>query len=239
MKQIFTLIVCLTFTAFGFAQVEAIDWPGAAYVDIAETQTEVAVDVQNVSGETLNLRVTSTVVSIVSGADYRFCWGPTCYNWTTGDFTSPDNDALIVEMAPDEISNTFYTDYRPDGNEGTSTINYCWFDNDDPSIESCFTLDWQTEPLGIEEFGVKAEISEISPNPVTGTASIAYNVMGSFDKAQVQIYSLVGELVQDVNINSPLGLLMVSADDYNAGIYFVNVIVDGRIHSTKKMVVSK
>jgi hypothetical protein len=238
MKQIFTLLAAsLTFAMS--AQIEAIDWPGAVYVDVLETQTEVALDIQNISGQELVVRLSSTVETLVNGADYRFCWGPTCYDWTIVDFTSPENDALMVVLADQESSSTFYTDYRPDGNEGTSTITYCWFDNNDPSIESCFTLDWQTTPVGVEEFSTQAEISEISPNPVIGTSSIAYNIQGSYGKANVQIYSLVGELVQDVAINNPMGLLMVNAADYNAGIYFVNIIVDGQIQSTKKMVVAK
>lgn len=241
MKQIFTLLVTVLAFATAIAQVEAIDWPGAVYVDMAVAQTEAAVDIQNVSSESLDLRVSSSPSSFVSGAEYRFCWGPICYDWTDTDFVSPtgNNNNLVVTLAPDEVTNTFYTDYKHNGNSGTSVVEYCWFDNNDTSVESCFTLTWQTEPVSVGELNVQAEISEISPNPVVGTSSIAYNVMGSYSKANVQVYSLVGELVQDVTINSPIGLLMVNAADYNAGIYFVNVIVDGQIHSTKKMVVSK
>ena len=241
MKQIFTLIVSVLTVATAMAQVETIDWPGAVYVDMAESQTEVAVDVQNVSSESLDLRVSSSPSSFVSGAEYRFCWGPICYDWTDTDFVSPagNNNNLIVTLAPDEITSTFYTDYKHNGNSGSSVIEYCWFDNTDPSIEGCFTLTWQTEPVDVNELNVQAEISEISPNPVVGTSSIAYNVIGSFNKANIQVYSLVGELIQDVAISNPIGMLMVNAVDYNVGIYFVNVIVDGQVHSTKKMVISK
>lgn len=241
MKQIFTLIVCLAFGFGSWAQVDAIDWPGTHLVDMDVPQSEVAVNVQNVSSDTLDLRISATVQTLVSGAEYRICWGPVCHEWVTGDFTTPlgNNNNLVVPLAPDEVAISFYTDYLHNGNPGTSIIEYCWFDMNDETIESCFPLTWHTEPLSINDFSVKAEISGISPNPVVGTSSIAYSVMGSFSKANIRIYSLVGELIQDVSINNPLGMLMVNAADFNAGIYFVNVIVDGQIHSTKKMVVSK
>ena len=241
MKQIFTLLISVLTLATAMAQIETIDWPGAVYVDMSELQTEVAVDVQNVSSESLDLRVSSSPTSFVSGAEYRFCWGPQCYNWTDSDFVSPtgNNNILVVSLAPDSVSSSFYTEYKHNENSGSSIIEYCWFDNTDPGIEGCYTLTWQTEPVDVSEFNVQAEISEISPNPVVGTSSIAYNVIGSFDKANIQVYSLVGELIQDVAINNPIGMLMVNAVDYNVGIYFVNVIVDGQVHSTKKMVISK
>lgn len=240
MKQIFTLLACLALAMTANAQIETIDWPGSAFVNMDETQTEVAVDIQNVSSQTLDLRISASIETFVSGAEYRICWGPVCHEWVSDDFTTPlgNNNNLVVQMAPDEISTTFYTDYKHNDNAGTSIIEYCWFDINDESIESCFPLTWHTEALSIND-PVQAEISEISPNPVVGTSSIGYQIHGSFKKANIQIYSLVGELVQDISVNSPMGLFLVNAADFNAGIYFVNIIVDGQVQSTKKMVVAK
>jgi hypothetical protein len=240
MKKIVLFFSMVALSTCGLCQsVETIDWPLSVNVPEDEVQYEVAVDVTNTGSSDVVVRVSSEAVSIVGTADYRFCWGPTCYNWTQGDFTSPASDALMVTIAPGATNSSFYTDYRHDMNFGSSVINYCWFDNNNPSDEACYELTWTLGTVGLEEAEVSAELSGVSPNPVQGTSSIAYNVQGGGNNIVFVVYNLVGEVVHETVLNNPMGLLFVSADDFQSGVYLTSLIVDGEIYSTKKMLVSK
>lgn len=240
MKHLYIIAICCLFSGSVIGQsIEAVDWPGTVIVDMDVDETEAAVDVVNTGSSAVDIRVTSSVQSIVPQSQYRFCWGPTCYDWTSTDFTSPDNSALLVNIEPGATNNSFYTDYKHNGNMGTSVIDYCWWDHNNPSDEACYTLTWQAGPVSVDEIVLDAKIGEITPNPVTGTSSIAYNIAGSFERASIQIFNLVGELVMDSQLSHPLGIVFVNAEDFNAGIYLVRISADGHTYETKKMIVAQ
>lgn len=207
-----------------------------------ESPFEVASMVHNTSGDTLNIRVAAEVMQLVNGVDYRLCWGPLCYNWTTVDFTSSDSDALMPALAPDELNGTFYTDYRHDGIEGLSVIEYCWFDNDNPTDETCATLNWCVGPdcstiLGIDEFAPGA-ISAVSPNPITKTGKFTFELYKQTNNAEIIIYNLIGEVVKNINLESKIGFVMINADDFESGLYFYSLVVEGQVAATQKVLIA-
>ena len=239
MKHIYFFAIGLLLSVCGLSQsIEAVDWPGTVYVDMDSEQTEFAVDVTNVGVTTVTIRVSSIVQSIVSGSEYRFCWGPQCYDFTDTDFTSPDNPDLIVGVQSGSTNSTFYSDFKHNDQEGTSVIDYCWWDSDDPSDESCYTLNWVAGPVSVQEIDLDASISQVSPNPVTGLSSLSYNIEGAYNRASIEIFNLVGELVVDRQLSNPLGIVMINAEDFEDGIYLIRISADGHTFETKKMVIA-
>lgn len=222
--------------------IEVIDWEMNVIVPADESPYEVAVSVENTASDTLNIRVSSEVMSIINGTDYRFCWGPLCYNWTTDDFTSSDSEALMPALAPGEVNSTFYTDYRHDGIEGLTTIEYCWFDNDNTADEICATLNWCVGDdcstiLGIDEHA-KGAISAMSPNPVTETGKFTFELYNQPNTSEIVIYNLIGEEVQRMNLESKVGFVLINASDFESGLYFYSLVVDGQVAATQKVLIA-
>ncbi len=242
MKHIYVLILSVCFSTSIFAQSVAPVEPWQTDISVAleEVEHQYSMHMTNVGDAEVNLRLTADVQSIVDGAEYRFCWGPSCYLWGAVDYTSPDSEFWIVNIQPDAIDTSFYTDYRHNSNYGTSTIDYCWWDVDNPNDESCFTINWS---LLIDNVAANDqptfELTGMSPNPVVGTSAFQYQLGAASNNVQVVFYNLMGEKVRESRLAADNGVVFVQADDFEAGVYFYSLVVDGKVLSTKKMLVSK
>jgi hypothetical protein len=82
--------------------------------------------------------------------------------------------------------------------------------------------------------------SAVYPNPATinGIATLEFNLKSS-SKVSVEIYNLMGQLVKTVankNFDSGVNTLDMSLSGMNAGVYFVDVNVNG-VSQTKKLTI--
>lgn len=242
MKHIYFLFIAACFSTVAVAQsVESVEaWETDVLLSIDENEHEYSRYMTNIGDSEVNLRLTADVQDIVDGAEYRFCWGPSCFLWGTEDYTSPDSDLWIVNIQPGAVDTTFYTDYRHNSNFGVTTIEYCWWDVNDPTEESCYTLNWS---LLVDNINAndkpEFELTGMSPNPVVGTSAFQYELSAASNNVQVLFYNLMGEKVRESKLNGPNGVVFVQADDFEAGVYFYSLMVDGKVLSTKKMIVSK
>lgn len=143
-------------------QLALVDAP--AHVEVfagAEGADEVSVGwgVTNTGGQTVFLMVTRTVESTVlpwncplqaeeAGAYERFCWGPICYPFCSGE--SSDSPANLVAIAPGDTNWTFVADYYPDEILGVTSLTYCFHPLSGVANGICHTIDFElTEPEAI------------------------------------------------------------------------------------------
>ncbi|WP_336513925.1 T9SS type A sorting domain-containing protein [Pollutibacter soli] len=87
---------------------------------------------------------------------------------------------------------------------------------------------------------IKAENSPIviynSPNPLTVYTTIAYRLPVAYNKAFVVLYDKLGRKLQEVNISGTTnGNIRVDMSRYASGMYHYNLIIDGKIMKTEKM----
>lgn len=75
------------------------------------------------------------------------------------------------------------------------------------------------------------------PNPFAEQTVITYNVPEKYEVAQILFYDFNGRLIKAVDITKKgKGQLNVIANDLTNGVYTYSLIVDGKVHETKKMV---
>lgn len=114
-----------------------------------EDLLELEIEVLNETGSTMNLYVTRTLLDTVSpfnypyvsgneGAQERFCWGPTCFQYGTD--VSPLNPMFLVTLEPGESTSTFRADYFHNGVVGESTFRYCFVPTENPLDATCQNL---------------------------------------------------------------------------------------------------
>ncbi len=78
------------------------------------------------------------------------------------------------------------------------------------------------------------------PNPFTNTTTIKYTLPSKFNSAQIIITDKNGKQLKQLNISgSSNGTLHVDASTLSSGIYNYSLIIDGKIISTKQMIVAK
>ena len=163
MRIALAFIWSITFCAFvctqAIGQIALVNAPdsfvaaaGAADAD----ELTVGWGVANTGSQTAFLMVTRSVDSSVepwncpqlagqAGAYERFCWGPICYPYCSGE--SSDSPANLVAIAPGDTNWTFVADYYPDEILGVTTLTYCFHPLSGVENGTCHTIDFElTEP---------------------------------------------------------------------------------------------
>jgi hypothetical protein len=85
-----------------------------------------------------------------------------------------------------------------------------------------------------------ASLAQNVPNPFTGTTTISYSLPATFTTAQIIITDKSGRQLKQLNISGTgNGAVNIDASVLTAGAYNYSLIVDGRIISSKQMIVGK
>lgn len=171
------------------------------------------------------------IETVDSTGDY-FCWGA-CFP----DFVDESDP---VAVAPGLSADEFSSHYKPQSHIGTSIIEYTFFnvDNEDQSVS--IVVKYWASPQGIAEDVMNGgSISDIYPNPATQLVNLDYNMPSEVDFAKVRIVNLLGAVVKESVVDRNANKLTMDVSDLEGGIYFYNIIVNGDIYKTKKLIVRK
>ncbi|MBI4947670.1 MAG: VCBS repeat-containing protein [Bacteroidetes bacterium] len=84
------------------------------------------------------------------------------------------------------------------------------------------------------------------PNPFNNTTIIPYTLPDEAEKAHINIYDVTGKLLRSYEVTTPFpsgrggdGLLVISANDFEDGVYMYNLETNGMILGNKKMIIIK
>jgi len=243
MKKILIALNLIASTLFVSAQSIQLDEPAEVVYGTLENPDDVTLeahwDVINGSSEVLNVRVYREILQLVNNSQERFCWAGVCFNW--GTVESPNNVNFIVEMDPEEVDTTFRSDYEHQGNAGVEIIRYCFYDDNDPTIETCHDISYNVSTTGLHENEIALDgmLGSVNPNPVKGIASFDYSFTTTTTTAHVHIYNLVGEKVKTINLQNKSGLVLINAADFDSGVYFYALEANGKTFGTRKLVIAK
>lgn len=95
------------------------------------------------------------------------------------------------------------------------------------------------ESIGKDRLYVDDEISisNIYPNPANDLAYIDYKLKSSIKPAKVSFYNILGGQVGDFNLDSFDTKLTIQTRTWDNGVYFYQLIIDGKKVATKKLLV--
>ncbi len=87
---------------------------------------------------------------------------------------------------------------------------------------------------------LKASLVQNVPNPFRNTTTIKYTLPSKFTSAQIIITDKNGKQLKQLNISGyGNGTLRVDASTLSSGAYNYSLVIDGKIISTKQMVLAK
>jgi trimeric autotransporter adhesin len=84
-----------------------------------------------------------------------------------------------------------------------------------------------------------ASIEQNTPNPVVHSTSIQYDLPQKFSSAQIIITDKNGRAMKQLNVSAGKGAINVDVSALTSGTYNYSLVVDGKIISTKQMMVTK
>ena len=208
-------------------------------------------DVLNDTEETLDLMVTRTLVDTVSPFNYpfetdedgvplegsyeRFCWGQSCFNFGTD--ASPAIPGFFVTLEPGDTTDTFVSDFYPNGVTGTTTLEYCFHQDGPPSLGACHELtfvvtgsvDAVTSPTQ-----AKTGIAQMMPNPASDAVQIRFE---NARDGVIEFRNLVGQVCRTEMVQAGATLQRLDLEGMADGIWLVSYKVDGLAVSTKRLVI--
>jgi len=231
MKKITLILSFALATTFSYAQSLSANGATTPLSGDETTLLEGLVTIHNSSVNPITVLVERTTNNLATGHTSNFCWGITCY----GDNTSLASDPETIAANSD--NNSFHGWLNPHGNFGHSTVCYNFFDmsNLNDAVSLCFDYDFAT---GIQVSGVSISnpLSQASPNPANNMTSISY--AGTSNNSRLIIYNLLGNAVKEITLNEKLGTLVIATSDLRQGIYYYSLFTNGKIVSTKKLVIA-
>lgn len=244
MKKIFTILVILLITSFGvLAQSLQLRTSSGTIIPnggtvgklvvLYDTTTDVEVDLiaKNISSTQVTVKVKRTSKILVSPQSSHFCFSGGCFGDTTN--TSP-TQAVIAAGANDS---TFSAHITPNHGKGSAIVCYKFYNT--RNLNDTVSVYIQTElwPAGVENLAEnQAMMGNAYPNPASTSFSLEYsgNVTGS---AKLVVQNLIGIKVREEVLAGTNDKSSVDVSGLPDGIYLYSLEVEGKMISTKKLVV--
>ena len=234
MKKIILFILVITQISFITAQSLVITgdtiFPGDA-----DTQIYHHLAVKNTSANPITVKCQKTNLTLPTGAESYYCFAGNCYPATT---TTSNSSAIIA--AGQEISfNNFPADvdahsayYDAFGASGIAEVQYCFYDLNDISDETCVTITYETNITEIDDYKPLTKLGDFYPNPANDIVYFSFN--GNL--ATLKLIDILGNNVKEILLDQKT-VKKLDISDMNKGIYFGNLIVNDQVVSIKKLIV--
>ncbi|MBK7854749.1 MAG: T9SS type A sorting domain-containing protein [Bacteroidetes bacterium] len=235
MKKIYTLLFSVVTLGLQAQSLTTANFPGNTIVGFDTDPALVAsFDIVNNSANAIDVRVTKTDLNVVAGTDNVFCWGGNCF--PPGTITYP----LTVSLGPGQQTNNidrFIGDYYPNNIAGTSTIRYCFYDDNNSMDQTCVDITYDALFTSVAN---QLKLSSY----LGGSTFISRKKMNSFNyrlvdakNATINLVNMLGNTVKTYNVSSQQGVVLMNAGDLKSGVYFMTLNVNGKRVANKKVIV--
>lgn len=204
-------------------------------IDSSSSSTK-EIFVKNVSSIPDTIKVSRTVYNLNGNDKTQFCWGGLCYLYTT------NTSSLALTIAPGDTVNYAENGFHAIFNSGidcvTRMVHYKFYNVNNYADSTGITLRYLCS-TGIDDLlNHGGEISNAYPNPANSLFSIKYELKEFSKTGKILFYDMLGKQVKEVVLNDKHGTSKINVLELNAGIYFYSFVVDDKIISTKRMVIS-
>lgn len=165
----------------------------------------------------------------VPGSINYFCWG-TCYA------NSVDTSLMTVTLEPGETTDEFSCDYEPQGNEGTTTVSYYFYDERNPDNEIGITIKFVVESSGIEEETFVSGLTAY-PNPTSDQLNLDF-ILKEIDDACITVHNMLGAVVYQKRLDNRDNRLHLNTRGFQNGVYFYTIHNNNRMVASEKFIIS-
>lgn len=188
-------------------------------------------NVTNNTNATINVMCERTVNNIANGHTSSFCWDQ-CYP----DFVSISD--MPIAIAANSFNTAFVGDLQTGGFAGASDVTYRFFNAANPTDQTIVTIQYNYTTGISNVITETASIGSARPNPADVFTKISYNLKGNVASYSLEINSLLGAKVTQMNFNSSSGVLTIPTDKLNSGVYFYTLKQNGKTITSQKLIVS-
>ena len=198
------------------------------FADVTVNEVIEEMKVKNNTSMNLNLKFKKNYITIISGSDNNMCVGENCFP----EFVMESTEFIVMaNMLSTEPASCHYL---PDGNVGTSTIMYTFYNVDNATDSASVVVNFNIGNVSIDE--VANIKTSVYPNPATNMVNFEYNI-DNVNDSWFEVYNMLGNKVKDIHLDQSSGIINVPVDELEAGIYFYSVVVNGEAVETERLVI--
>ena len=235
MKKFLNIFILLFCVQFSFAQ--SLEISGGDYF-ASDPMTDIShhLDIKNISSNTITIICQKTVISMPNslpswgGASY--CFAGNCYSASSILPSTPAVLGAGQEFSWEDADlEAFSGYYVPAEVSGTSVVEYCFYDQNNPSDESCVTVTYEiSASTAINETD---RIIRFYPNPANEYTIFNYTPNQDYN---LELVDMLGKQVKKINLCNS-GQEHLDVGELSKGIYFGSIIKNEKLISIKKLVV--
>ena len=188
--------------------------------------------ITNTGSASMSMHVYRNTIDMPGNTVNYYCWGPNCFPPTTSLSTDP------VFLGSGKSDSSFVAYLEPNQEEGITLVEFSFFDELGSGDSLKLNLVFKTvpPPISVWELEKQNNLNSIYPNPAKDLAFMRYDVSSDVN-ANLEIYDLVGKKVKSLNLTNGSNNLLFSVNEFESGIYLCNLVIDGKIIDTEKLVV--
>jgi hypothetical protein len=229
MKKVYILVLLLV-AKFGFSQTIETVHPTLSFSGPDNASHSIDVEIKNTGTIPLKILCQRVNENLAPTHESYFCWAE-CY--VPAVSLSP----VTITLQPDESTINFHGYVTPFNHGGADVITYQFYDSLGMSDTLTLVLDYNFIHDGINELNAAKNILNISVNE-DKTATINY-VCGSFSNSKIQISNILGKVIREIDLNDRSATLKVPMSEITQGVYFCNIITDGKFTTSKKFIIQE
>lgn len=195
---------------------------------------ETKIKITNNSSSGMSINVSKEVLSATPGTDNNFCW-VICY---PSNDDNPQISPDVMFFEPSAVNDTsFKVSFFPlEASPASASIKYCAFNATNPSDSTCTIVHFSDGVSALDEDSF--EVTRLFPNPANTFTKINYNLSSNIN-AEIVVSDMLGSVVFTQDLLNESGSLQINLTDFNAGLYFVNFMVNNQLEEVQRLVVSK
>lgn len=186
--------------------------------------------IRNNTENSLNTKISKKYIQKVDESSDFFCIpSGACVLPTTMVLVNP------FQLEPNVTTNMLTLYYQPGPNEGTTTIEYTIFNDDNPEDAVTYTVNFVVPSSNSIPETQMHKIS-VYPNPAKNMFYLETTGMGN---SIVEVYNVLGTVVAKIQLKNKENKIVIDCSNWNNGVYFARLISDNKTSKIVKILVSK
>lgn len=235
-KQLLLLVTLLPFAAHAQVTYQILD---VANTNI--TGTSQTVNITSTTQATMNYTIKNTASQAKTTRMFKLELATVAGSWNTYTFdqyqymTSVDTSLHTVSILANGITG-FASIYNPMGGVGTTSLNYCAYEDANPSNMACIVIYYNSQPSGTAEY--LASGFSAFPNPANEELVLKFDATADvLAGTSISFCDPAGKTVKTIAAGTLASSQTVSLSELAAGIYYYTVYYEGAKITTQKLVV--
>ncbi len=206
----------------------------AVMVGRVNEDVRVSIKIKNISDRPIYIFVDRVEKVVGSTQTTNFCWGDECFD------AAVERLPLSKKIDPGKTSDAFVSVLHTGLVEGYSTVKYNIYSRSNKqeilTHEVTYSVegDQSSQALYISD---QLIFNEIYPNPVREYAIINYKVNDPETKAKILLHNVLGSVVGTYGLPVLEQVLKIDTKEFNPGVYFYTLFIDGDGILTKKLII--